>query len=97
MFKLNILLNSQLCTGDGCICKIFSLCRHVFITQKAYQETEDRPDSSVYTEMRGVAMLGDSILDKTEYVQPSEVREDNSVTKFLFFIKIFYKKLFIIQ
>ncbi|XP_055054424.1 P2X purinoceptor 2 [Misgurnus anguillicaudatus] len=45
---------------------------YVFIIQKAYQETEDRPDSSVYTEMRGVAMLGDNILDTTEYVQPSE-------------------------
>lgn len=45
---------------------------HVFISQKAYQETEDRPDSSVYTEMRGVAMLGDNIQDTTEYVQPSE-------------------------
>ncbi|KAI7813188.1 P2X purinoceptor 2 [Triplophysa rosa] len=45
---------------------------HVFISQKAYQETEDRPDSSVYTEMRGVAVLGDSIQDTTEYVQPSE-------------------------
>ncbi|KAA0716869.1 P2X purinoceptor 2 [Triplophysa tibetana] len=45
---------------------------HVFIIQKAYQETEDRPDSSVYTEMRGVATLGDSVLDTTEYVQPSE-------------------------
>lgn len=60
---------------------IFSLCRHVFISQKAYQETEDRPDSSVYTEMRGVAMLGDNIQDTTEYVQPSEVREHYSLSK----------------
>ncbi|XP_051981727.1 P2X purinoceptor 2-like [Xyrauchen texanus] len=45
---------------------------YVFISQKAYQETETRPESSVYTEMRGVAMLGDSIQDTTEYVQPSE-------------------------
>lgn len=45
---------------------------HVFISQKAYQETETRPESSVYTEMRGVAMLGDSVQDTTEYVRPSE-------------------------
>lgn len=51
-------------------------CRHVFISQKAYQETETRPESSVYTEMRGVAMLGDSVQDTTEYVRPSEVIND---------------------
>ncbi|XP_026101015.1 P2X purinoceptor 2-like [Carassius auratus] len=45
---------------------------HVFIRQKAYQETETRPESSVHTEMRGVAMLGDSVQDTTEYVRPSE-------------------------
>ncbi|RXN30779.1 P2X purinoceptor 2 [Labeo rohita] len=45
---------------------------YVFISQKAYQETETRPESSVYTEMRGVAMLGDSVQDTTEYVRPSE-------------------------
>ncbi|KTF93832.1 hypothetical protein cypCar_00014402 [Cyprinus carpio] len=45
---------------------------HVFISQKAYQETETRPESSVYTEMRGVAMLEDSVQDTTEYVRPSE-------------------------
>lgn len=59
----------------------FCLCRYVFISQKAYQETEDRPDSSVYTEMRGVAMLEDNIQDTTEYVQPSEVRKHYSVLK----------------
>ncbi|XP_026096206.1 P2X purinoceptor 2 [Carassius auratus] len=45
---------------------------HVFISQKAYQETETRPESSVYTEMRGVALLEDSIQDTTEYARPSE-------------------------
>ncbi|KAG7318194.1 hypothetical protein KOW79_017949 [Hemibagrus wyckioides] len=45
---------------------------YVFISQKAYQETEDRPESSVYTEMRGVAILGDSVRDTTEYAKPSE-------------------------
>ncbi|KTG05424.1 hypothetical protein cypCar_00016260 [Cyprinus carpio] len=45
---------------------------HVFISQKAYQETETRPESSVYTKMRGVAMMGDSVQDTTEYVRPSE-------------------------
>uniref|UniRef100_A0A672RE52 Purinergic receptor P2X, ligand-gated ion channel, 2 n=1 Tax=Sinocyclocheilus grahami TaxID=75366 RepID=A0A672RE52_SINGR len=57
---------------DGCIYVMFYVCRHVFISQKAYQETETRPESSVYTEMRGVAMLGDSVQDTTEYVRPSE-------------------------
>lgn len=55
-------------------------CRYVFISQKAYQETEDRPESSVYTEMRGVAVLGDSVRDTTEYAKPSEVREDRRQT-----------------
>ncbi|XP_059399466.1 P2X purinoceptor 2-like [Carassius carassius] len=45
---------------------------YVFISQKSYQDTETRPESSVYTEMRGVAMLGDSVQDTTEYVRPSE-------------------------
>ncbi|TSU24181.1 P2X purinoceptor 2 [Bagarius yarrelli] len=45
---------------------------YVFISQKAYQETEDRPESSVYTEMRGVAILGESVRDVTEYSKPSE-------------------------
>ncbi|KAI5613313.1 P2X purinoceptor 2, partial [Silurus asotus] len=45
---------------------------YVFISQKAYQETEERPESSVYTEMRGVAVLGDSVRDTTEYASPSE-------------------------
>ncbi|KAK1792263.1 hypothetical protein P4O66_012221, partial [Electrophorus voltai] len=42
-------------------------CRYVFISQKAYQDTETRPESSVYTEMRGMGMLGDSVRDTTEY------------------------------
>ncbi|XP_017306850.1 P2X purinoceptor 2 [Ictalurus punctatus] len=45
---------------------------YVFISQKAYQETEDRPESSVYTEMRGVAILGESVRDTTEYASPYE-------------------------
>ncbi|XP_017560497.2 P2X purinoceptor 2 [Pygocentrus nattereri] len=45
---------------------------YVFISQKAYQDIETRPESSVYTEMRGVGILGDSIRDTTEYVRPSE-------------------------
>ncbi|XP_026878979.2 P2X purinoceptor 2 [Electrophorus electricus] len=45
---------------------------YVFISQKAYQDTETRPESSVYTEMRGMGMLGDSVRDTTEYVTPSE-------------------------
>lgn len=53
---------------------MFYVCRHVFISQKAYQETETRPESSVYTKMRGVAMMGDSVQDTTEYVRPSEVK-----------------------
>ncbi|XP_072520932.1 P2X purinoceptor 2 [Salminus brasiliensis] len=45
---------------------------YVFISQKAYQDIETRPESSIYTEMRGVGILGDSIRDTTEYVRPSE-------------------------
>lgn len=66
----------KVCFADnGCIYVIFHACRYVFISQKAYQETETRPESSVYTEMRGVAMLGDIVQDTTEYVRPSEVRD----------------------
>ncbi|KAM9744124.1 P2X purinoceptor 2 [Menidia menidia] len=45
---------------------------YVFISQKAYQETESRPDSSVYTRMKGTAVHGDDILDTVEYARPSE-------------------------
>ncbi|KAL2092285.1 hypothetical protein ACEWY4_012083 [Coilia grayii] len=45
---------------------------YVFISQKAYQDTETRPESSVYTMMQGVALQGDNILDMVEYVHPSE-------------------------
>ncbi|XP_030647805.1 P2X purinoceptor 2 [Chanos chanos] len=45
---------------------------YVFISQKAYQESETRPESSVYTRMTGVALLGDSVRDMVEYVRPSE-------------------------
>lgn len=45
----------------------------MFISQKAYQEIETRPESSVYTLMKGIAVHGDDILDTVEYVRPSEV------------------------
>ncbi|XP_036383493.1 P2X purinoceptor 2 [Megalops cyprinoides] len=45
---------------------------YVFISQKAYQESETRPQSSVHTQMRGTAMLGENVLDMVEYVRPSE-------------------------
>nr|XP_057926346.1 P2X purinoceptor 2 isoform X1 [Doryrhamphus excisus] len=45
---------------------------YVFISQKAYQECETRPESSVYTRMKGSAIRGDQILDTVEYVRPSE-------------------------
>ncbi|XP_055741921.1 P2X purinoceptor 2 [Salvelinus fontinalis] len=45
---------------------------YVFISQKAYQDSETRPESSVYTKMKGTALLGDHILDMVEYVRPSE-------------------------
>lgn len=54
---------------------VMSSLRYVFISQKAYQDTETRPESSVYTMMRGVALQGDNVLDMVEYVHPSEVRE----------------------
>lgn len=49
----------------------------MFISQKAYQEIETRPESSVYTLMKGIAVRGDEILDTVEYAQPSEVPELN--------------------
>ncbi|XP_076126068.1 P2X purinoceptor 2 [Alosa pseudoharengus] len=45
---------------------------YVFISQKAYQDIETRPESSVYTMVRGVALQGDNVLDMVEYVHPSE-------------------------
>uniref|UniRef100_A0A8D3ECB1 P2X purinoceptor n=1 Tax=Scophthalmus maximus TaxID=52904 RepID=A0A8D3ECB1_SCOMX len=45
---------------------------YVFMSQKAYQESETRPESSVYTRMKGTAVLGDDILDTVEYARPSE-------------------------
>ncbi|KAM8886824.1 P2X purinoceptor 2 isoform 2-T2 [Spinachia spinachia] len=45
---------------------------YVFISQKAYQESETRPESSVYTLMKGTAVHGDDILDTVEYARPSE-------------------------
>ncbi|XP_019956631.1 P2X purinoceptor 2 [Paralichthys olivaceus] len=45
---------------------------YVFISEKAYQESETHPESSVYTLMKGTAVHGDYILDTVEYVQPSE-------------------------
>uniref|UniRef100_A0A672G6C4 P2X purinoceptor n=1 Tax=Salarias fasciatus TaxID=181472 RepID=A0A672G6C4_SALFA len=45
---------------------------YVFISQKAYQESETRPESSVYTLMKGTAVRGDEILDTVEYARPPE-------------------------
>ncbi|XP_055017798.1 P2X purinoceptor 2 [Boleophthalmus pectinirostris] len=45
---------------------------YVFISQKAYQEIETHPESSVYTIMKGIAVHGDDILDTAEYARPSE-------------------------
>uniref|UniRef100_A0A673CW90 P2X purinoceptor n=1 Tax=Sphaeramia orbicularis TaxID=375764 RepID=A0A673CW90_9TELE len=45
---------------------------YVFISQKAYQDSETRPESSVYTRMKGTAVHGDHILDTVEYARPSE-------------------------
>lgn len=52
---------------------VLSSWRYVFISQKAYQESETRPESSVYMLMKGTAVHGDDILDTVEYAQPSEV------------------------
>ncbi|KAG8012053.1 P2X purinoceptor 2 [Nibea albiflora] len=46
--------------------------RYVFINEKAYQESETRPESSVYTLMKGTAVHEDHILDTVEYARPSE-------------------------
>ncbi|XP_062310474.1 P2X purinoceptor 2 [Osmerus eperlanus] len=45
---------------------------YVFMSQKAYQDSETRPESSVYTKMTGIALQGDRILDMVQYVQPPE-------------------------
>ncbi|XP_071369764.1 P2X purinoceptor 2 [Centroberyx affinis] len=45
---------------------------YVFISQKAYQDSETRPESSVYTKMRGTTIQGDHILDTVEYARPPE-------------------------
>lgn len=52
---------------------VLSSWRYVFISQKAYQESETRPESSIYTLMKGTAVHGDDILDTVEYARPSEV------------------------
>jgi hypothetical protein len=49
--------------------------RYVFISQKAYQDSETRPENSVYTKMKGTALQGDHVLDMVEYVRPSEVSQ----------------------
>lgn len=54
--------------------------RYVFISQKAYQEIETRPDSSVYTLMKGIAVHGDEILDTVEYARPSEVAPEHNIS-----------------
>ena len=46
------------------------------MSQKAYQERETRPESSVYTRMKGAAIHGDNILDTVEYARPSEVSRE---------------------
>ncbi|XP_043924597.1 P2X purinoceptor 2-like [Protopterus annectens] len=50
---------------------------YVFITQKAYQDTDTGPESSVITEVRGSSKsespnLGQKIWDVVEYVKPPE-------------------------
>ncbi|XP_041095840.1 P2X purinoceptor 2-like isoform X2 [Polyodon spathula] len=45
---------------------------YVFIIQKAYQEIETGPESSIYTKMKGIALSGDTVQDMVEYVRPSE-------------------------
>ncbi|XP_068594611.1 P2X purinoceptor 2 [Brachionichthys hirsutus] len=45
---------------------------YVFISEKAYQESETRPESAVYTRMKGTAVHGDNILDTVEYARPTE-------------------------
>ncbi len=54
----------------------------MFISQKAYQESETRPESSVYTLMKGIAVHGDDILDTAEYARPSEVSQEEKVLQY---------------
>lgn len=58
---------------------VLSPWRYVFISQKAYQESETRPESSVYTLMKGTAVHGDDILDTVEYARPSEVSAERTL------------------
>lgn len=60
---------------------VLSSWRYVFISQKAYQESETRPESSVYTRMKGIAVHGDDILDTVEYARPSEVSQSGESGK----------------
>lgn len=60
---------------------VLSSWRYVFISQKAYQESETRPESSVYTRMKGTAVHGDDILDTVEYARPSEVSQPRESAK----------------
>lgn len=61
---------------------VLSSWRYVFISQKAYQESETRPESSVYTRMKGTAVHGDDILDTVEYARPSEVSQPRESAKY---------------
>lgn len=63
---------------------VLSSWRYVFISEKAYQETETRPESSVYTLMKGTAVHGDDILDTVEYVRPSEVSPNAPIQLMIF-------------
>ncbi|XP_041057919.1 P2X purinoceptor 2 isoform X1 [Carcharodon carcharias] len=57
---------------------------YVFIIQKAYQERENAPESSVITKMKGVGIsnssMGIKIWDVAEYVNPPEGRDVFSIT-----------------
>lgn len=63
---------------------VLSSWRYVFISQKAYQESETRPESSVYTVMKGSAVHGDQILDTVEYARPSEVSSKQMSAYYLY-------------
>uniref|UniRef100_A0A8C4XG98 P2X purinoceptor n=1 Tax=Erpetoichthys calabaricus TaxID=27687 RepID=A0A8C4XG98_ERPCA len=45
---------------------------YVFISQKAYQESETGPESFIYTKMEGAAISGDTVQDTVEYSRPPE-------------------------
>ncbi|XP_008416951.1 P2X purinoceptor 2 isoform X1 [Poecilia reticulata] len=45
---------------------------YVFISQKAYQQSETHPESSVYTLIKGKAEHGEDVLDNVEYAHPPE-------------------------